>query len=62
MLLLASSGQGASDMHAALARAGFEVWFQLNDGGIAVATRAAADRDAEVLDIAKGADPAVQAG
>ena len=60
MLLFASSPQAAGDIVAALGSAGFEVSLQPEYGTKAVFAEAAGDRKAEVLDIAKAADPDVR--
>ena len=59
MLLFASSPQAAGDIVAALGSAGFEVSLQPEYGTKAVFAEAG-DRKAEVLDIAKAADPDVR--
>ena len=62
MVLFASSSRAASDIAAALGSAGFEASFEPRSGAGAysVSVEVAEDREAEVLDIAKAADPAFQ--
>jgi len=60
MLLFASTEQAASDVAAALAWAGFDISFQHPTDAYPLSVKGADDREAEVLDIAKGVDPAIQ--
>jgi len=62
MLLFASSDEAATAVGAALAWAGFEVSFQHPGDAYPLSINLAEDREAEVLDIAKAVDPAIQPG
>jgi len=60
MLLFASTSRAAGDVVAALGSAGFEASLEPRSGAFPVSEGVAENREAEVLDIAKAVDPAVQ--
>ena len=63
MLLFASSNQAAHAVASALEEAGFQAGVgRERAGSFPISVMVADDRDAEVLNIAKAIDPAIQAG